>query len=658
MDDAVREEYPQEWPDHLSEDVDLGSYDGSPPAGYHGLLFEKLNSRQFEQLCWWLIRKDHELIGCQLVGGNGRAQQGIDLFAFDRLDPDKLIVFQCKCWEELPTTRLTDAVDLFLAGKWGKKTHRFVLVIAQPELAKLADGWDRERDKLRKAGIVPDVWTGMDLTYEMRRFPDIVSKFFPGATSHAFCNEWMQRVGFYERLQQALVDRRPEVAKIAKDFIGIKSADEVVTRIRNDRNWVHKSPWVYVSAMLPDVRFPVGTVLVNIHQPDVEGVMVVLSQKWLCRQFLGNVGAPRLPEYRPFLGPELTSDPQSRYVDLENSRFSLPEDYIRAVTNASDELSEVFSGALRDLEAQRGAQYFPFVSDEQVAICAMPEWLWRTILDFARDHDFEEGETNWHIFDAAHGALKPYTRRPHPKYDAGYHGIFYARDRGGDLVYDDEVLVVWSSPSLSGADIHERKWWPCSYALRWLETELLPVVGEWIESKQGKWSLSRNRNAQHWWAENAKVRDVRLLPLALEQRYRAIGLVKTIKKLQAFFNGHGYQDRIYLDSKGMRNIYSALITLLQGGLGYPRYIAGNLSFRQSGETHDEIIARLRDRLAESELPVNSSILDFTLRAMLEAIKDDESWLAEPAKEAVFRALMPLMEFFDQSSLLKRHSEWI
>ena len=85
--------YPQNYPEHLSEYYDAGYCNDSPPAGYHQLLFEKLNGKQFEQLCWWLIRKDHKVVGCQCLGGPGKKQDGIYLFAFDNLETSKLLVY-------------------------------------------------------------------------------------------------------------------------------------------------------------------------------------------------------------------------------------------------------------------------------------------------------------------------------------------------------------------------------------------------------------------------------------------------------------------------------------------------------------------------------------------------------------------------------------
>ncbi len=355
--------YPDEWPPYLANTVDLGACGEFLPAGYYRLPFEKLNSKQFEQFCWWLLQKNHLLVGCQIIGGNGTSQGGIDLFAFDRLDPGKLIVFECKCWSELSAHELNESVGRFLKGPWVSYASRFVLIIAQPELGKLGVKWQEVRKRLHDVGVSTELWTGTNLTHEVQPFPDIVSKFFSGAAVHAFCNEWMQRVGFYERLHKALVDPRTEVAKVAKDFVSNMALDdELETRVHFGSMWKLKRPWVCLNAILPGEKNYPGSASVILRKHDAEGVTVVLSQKWLFGNFLGSVNTPLLGQYRPFLVGEVpSSTPEKFVVDLENCRLTLPEDGVRDLAYVSDELSKAFLAALSKLERQWGAQYFPFL---------------------------------------------------------------------------------------------------------------------------------------------------------------------------------------------------------------------------------------------------------------------------------------------------------
>lgn len=355
--------------------------------------------------------------------------------------------------------------------------------------------------------------------------------------------------------------------------------------------------------------------------------------------------------------------PKKTVVDLENCRFTLPEEGVRELAYVSDELSKVFLAALTAIEKQWGAQYFPFIGkgSVMVGICTMPRWLWNNILAFAEEHDCAQGESVWHIFDAARASLRPYTPRPHPLYEQGYHSSLSAWDEADGLIYGDDVLIVWSPSSSTEEEIGQRKWWPCDYVLSWIENELIPAVGNWANenSKKGAFfSWSRKRKLLKWWQEHAKVKDVRIRPISEGERYRVVGLKETVEILQCFYNSYGANKEIFFPENKMRKLYLALITVLRGGRGHASYIAGNLQFGKYCDTHAEIIEQLQVRLQESGANAHSTVIDYRLRALLAALDQDDSWLRESDKEQVFDALLPLMEFYDQQMLVRRHSKWM
>jgi hypothetical protein len=327
----------------------------------------------------------------------------------------------------------------------------------------------------------------------------------------------------------------------------------------------------------------------------------------------------------------------------------------------ADELTKVYLLSLANLERHFEAKFFPFLSDREVALCTVPKWLWREIIRFSNAHDYEKGTGDWYMFDSAPANLKPYTNTPHPKYDPGYHGVFYARENVEGIASNDNVLIIWSPPGQIGEVIQDRNWWSCDYAYGWFNESLIPEVGEWLERKQRRWKFlpsTGTKKFHAWWSSNAKSSDIRRFPLAQELRYGVIGLVKTVEELQIFFHGYGPQQRIYVSSEEVHSLYSALILLLAGRRGYPGYIAGSLSIGTTCNSHDEIIKKLLEKIQENKIHMNSTTLDFFLRAMLEAISDDESWIAPSNKEFIFSALKPLMKFFDQETLMERHCRWI
>ncbi|AOJ66595.1 hypothetical protein WJ32_30060 [Burkholderia ubonensis] len=155
--------------------------------------FAAMHYTTFEQFCWWLLKKDQTLIGCKRLGGNGTSQEGIDLFAFDEQQSEKLNVFECKAWKNFNATSLTKAVDAFLKGSWSSLTKKFTIILAQRDIdgTALAHRWHVEKQRLKCVGIDGDLWTAHTLTLKVQAYPDILSKFFPWHSVDFYANQWM-----------------------------------------------------------------------------------------------------------------------------------------------------------------------------------------------------------------------------------------------------------------------------------------------------------------------------------------------------------------------------------------------------------------------------------------------------------------------------------
>lgn len=656
--------YPNDWPQHLTDDATVTPILAEAPTGCHTLDFKRMESVAFEQFCWWLLRKDFNLIGCQLVGGSGQAQGGIDLFAHDKLRPEQLVVFECKCWEKLNSTELKAAIARFMNGPWCEAGTRYVLIVAQENLGNRAKVWEQESAKLRDRGIECECWTAVHLTEKVQRFPDIIAKFFSPAAAQTFGNVWMQKVGFIERLHKALADERAEVRDIAYQYLKQTATPrQEIEKIHHvGNNWQIDLPWVHLDALLPDKHTYPGSASIEIKKADTAGLLVVLSQRWFLNNLAGGQAAPLASSYRPFLAGKSNANKSGDafVIDLENCRLSLPAEGLAELAYVADKFSEIFIAALEQKEKDWGAEDFPFIGQDgpYVAICSMPAWLWQKIMDFAWAHDADAGDSEWHIFDKNRYYLKVLTTKPHADFELGYHGIFYLRKNLDELSFNDDVVIAWQPPMVED-ECETRRWMFCGQALQWLAGKLVPAVGKWLAENEArqKGLLGRAKRRQKftlWWTENACMNDLRTPPLLKNQRYRQLGLVDTVDELQSQM--HVKDKKIYLTTAQIKALYQALLVILQGGYGYAGYIASNLGIKAS--SHQEIIAALRGRISQDELTVSNFSLDCVLRAFLAALNDDDTWLDEAWKQAIFTALTPIMAFVDMCNLFKRHTKWL
>lgn len=663
--------FPQDFPPHLDPLAPTEPLSGSTPLGNHPLKFEDMHAPQFEQFCWWLLQRDHDIKGCQLIGGSGRAQGGIDLFGYAQNDKTQLIVFECKCWESFNSTALGNAIELFLAGPWAIPGTRFVLIVAQQSIEQFSRAWHDARRKLRARKIVGELWTGVHLTECIRLHPDILSRFFPGVATDMYCNEWMRRVDFWMQLQKALVDERYGVRRIAHAFLGQKSReDEAEPQLEKihayDNNWSIESPWIHIDALLPNKRFFSGSIGIVVKKRSTSGLTVALSQEWLLKNLFAHTGAPAEHTYRPFIVGPVSLQPNSEItIDLHSARLQIPSEGLDTMCSALDKLAPVYTDALHALGQRWGAQGFPFIdrgSDTVVAICTVPTRLWNQMLNFVREHDADAGDSNWNIFDANPHYLKVYTTKPHPDFDQGYHAFIRARSGLDGLSYGDNVVLTWDPPnSFEDFELAPRQWMTCAETLTWIRDKFLPAVGQWLIEREVHASWPWRRPAQRraltvLWAQQTRIWEHRQLPLLQDERYRTIGLLATTEELQANM-GNG-APQLFLTPSETRKLFLGVVTIMQGGRGHVPYISSNLGLRQECHTHSEIIQALEKRIQEDLSPPSAYAVRCLLSAMLEGLNDNDVWLPVHEVELIYSSLKPLMYHQDLVQLFERHSRWM
>lgn len=628
-----------------------------------------MHSIQFEQFCWWLLQREYDIEDCQLIGGPGRVQEGIDLFGYAKGKDKQLVVFECKCWKEFDGTALRDAVDRFLGRDFATAGTRFVLIIAQQSAGHLSKPWDQAVRRLHARGIVGEMWTGVHLTDKLRSSPDILGRFFPDVTVVAYCNEWMRRVDFHSLLQKALVDDRSTIRKLAHDFLGSAEEAQAAERAQVEQifvyenHWAITTPWTRIDALYPRKEFYPGSLGIVIKRRNTSGLTITFSQQWILRNLLAFNGAPAERAYRPFIvGPVSHKADAEISVDLQNVRLQLPVDGLVDLCGALDKFGEVYLESLRALERLWEAEDYPFIDRHNtvVALCTVPKWLWKHMLDFACHHCAGDADSPWHVFNYDPHCLKLFTTRPHPDFEHGYHAFVHGRSDLDGLGYD--VVLTWDPPGTYGTfELGSRRWLSASETLSWLRDKLIPAVGAWLIERDLKevriWRRSaERRRLSREWTENATLTDQRRPGLLKDERYRLVGLVATVRELQANL-GFG-SPVLYLTPVEMQALNRAMITVIQGGFGYLGYLASNLSIRSDSPSREEIVSELNVRIvANAPAPPDYALRCF-LSAMLEGLNDDDTWLPKEVADETFQALMPIMHCHDLQNICKRHSYWL
>nr|WP_315463289.1 hypothetical protein [uncultured Rhodoferax sp.] len=668
--------FPAEWPDHLSNEATITPLNVTPPTGRDLLDLPALGPERFEQFCWWLLQKEGKTLhGCKRLGGTGYEQGGIDIFASEAHDPERLIVFECKSGKGFKSGDLKDAVNKFIEGEWIARSDTFVLMLAIVSLeGPLGKTWVEQKNRLREKGIVADVWTAHELTERAQAHPDILSKFFPTYDIPYFGNQWMQRTAFISELQRGIFDPRKHVAEWAQKLASYSSMSDSekvsnvndingleITRIGN--NLTYKSLWFTLNVILPGPGAQHLATMMSLHQPDMQGVSIGLPHDWMMSRMLYATGAPATHEYRGFIvGPSWNSD-KDQVIDLGSCRLTMQDQGVRLLAKAADALTAEFHGILINREQGWAARDFVFVNrgGQKVALAILREDVWREVLRFARAHDVDTGDTTWHMFDATHYLFRVVTADParHAnRFDNGIHGSFEAVHIP-NLSRSGEVVMLWQPPSDEyETAVSPRGWWPCEYAYQWLNRELLPQVKDWIFQREfgnGWKRLFRSVQARRF-ADLLEVvvfaRDIRE-PGLQHVENTAEGLLAKIGALQRFFS-KSRTPSLYLRQRDVETLFLAAAQVAGVKCGNVNYVRGSLSLKDDPNNHAELANSIRRHVQSGKVVASSVVVDYALRAILELLGPAGDTLPPKDKQFLQDALLPFIRQHDEYKLLQRH----
>jgi tetratricopeptide (TPR) repeat protein len=172
--------------DYLREKPDSAEQIAPPVVTSLQLLpFDELGWDNFERLCLRLAEADGEVEYAGLYGVRGQDQQGIDVLV--RLLGGTYRLIQCRRIDALTPTKIANAVQDFLDGKWAKKAREFVLATsASATRSELQDEIATQADLLGLKDIAFDVWDEDRLSRRLKRHGDLVFDFFGPAVRDAF----------------------------------------------------------------------------------------------------------------------------------------------------------------------------------------------------------------------------------------------------------------------------------------------------------------------------------------------------------------------------------------------------------------------------------------------------------------------------------------
>lgn len=407
-------------------------------------------------------------------GRQGQKQHGIDIVAFNAATADTFVL-QCKHVKTISRGDITKWIREFLTGERRKGVKKYFLCTSfsiETDTA-LVDEWKEAAFLLFEEKIDSALWDYGELQNLLRYTEPIVSELFGEAAAERFC----------VRLEPNQPTEYP-----------VNYRQKFAQQL--DSSLVFENLTCRLDLLAPTDKQQNVSALLSFARKDLNGITLGIDSGELIHWLQWRAHAQEI-DTRPYATH--TDNTELWILNTKHARLTL----------STDELSH-FEWILKEAwirllpvifanEAKWQTMRFKLIehnsSRDCYALVSVDRNLWRIILDFAWEHDYANGDSNWHIFDAAPGMLKVYVRNRRARLEPGYHLMMHAHNEVGVAgPWDENVVLSWTP--LSDFDDHAdsvgpTKTWDAEYTHHWILERLIPTAIEWYQRKK----LASNKGA-------------------------------------------------------------------------------------------------------------------------------------------------------------------
>jgi hypothetical protein len=225
------------------------------------------------------------------------------------------------------------------------------------------------------------------------------------------------------------------------------------------------------------------SLLININSLYLHAVSFTFESRDLLRTLLRGWGTEPTLGQRGFVIGKDTERNDTWIATLGGATIFLTMEELQQLCLGIDRLAPHVLNAFARLEIADGT--YPFQPDgtRNVRLLTMQRALWREMLNFAREHDYEKGRSPWHIFDASGSGHIKIVQRTATGGIVPFNVYLYpvSVDRWGPMTHDEtEVAICWYGDL---SRLHDRdasdegtSGWNAQQAFDWLVGKFIPEI--------------------------------------------------------------------------------------------------------------------------------------------------------------------------------------
>lgn len=395
------------------------------------------------------------------------------------------------------------------------------------------------------------------------------------------------------------------------NFSNKKELEELYNSLSNEKPFqikrdVTKSPFGFTyEQSLPNVslvgHIPMypklnGNCLITFSNLRLRDCMITIDHRTIMESLFQGVNTGLELNLRNFIihSPEINKD--IYYVDLSNTRIPLEKEEIKQLITIIDDFAAVYIAECRNLYLMLNRDIFEKSGDKYVKLFKIHKKLWLKMIEFCREFDYEEGESDWHTFDSHSSFIKIFD-----KHKSEFRAFIVPKiEESTFLIHNSEdIWLTWTDEFFWEnriEDIETNRIWSPLYTYHWLTKEFIPYV-IYYSSKKEKRNFLNRKNKFVNFEEFRKTFNIEnytsYLPNITNDNCSTTNLLSTINELRLFYST--YCNAFY-ECKDLKNLYQSLIILLQksdidkSGI---EYIKSKLNI-SNGNDKDTIIHEIKN----------------------------------------------------------------
>lgn len=365
-----------------------------------------------------------------------------------------------------------------------------------------------------------------------------------------------------------------------------------------------------------------------------------IKHQYITKTLFVNFGAP--PKHRPFIGVQI---PEGWWTTIDGFNYFLTENEVTDLIGAIDELVPVYINTFKEVEKNYKSLNFSCSLCGHFRLMKIARSLWDRMLTFANQHDYEAGESSWHIFDHNDFFLKIFQDG---KYKAFIRPVQHLSAPEESTVSDplryadEEVWLCWDkSLMLNVTKRLSSEAWNAEETYLWLRERFIPHLSQ----RQNVFQNLRSDLVRT--VENILAPPTFRPETAITEITTFDQLHQAIQQMQSFY---AVKSSTFIQSRYMElacNLVVYLLNELSIAEGSYNYANEKLSLKTPGENLENSLIWWRQQQKGEDL-------EMILRVILVFVREGRPRIQRAVITSyIVDALAPLWEHYAKCTYLQR-----